>query len=493
MKTINLFSIRARRTGAALFLFAITSVLGTAQLAAAASPSELLEQGIYSEETKGDVDAALKLYQQVVTEAKAGQAVAAQAQYRLGVCFYKKKNYGEANAAFEKLLKDYADQKDLIALANKYLTSAMPLMPAPWVDGEEMQLDIKFPTGFKVGSVCYRVNAGETNGQKIWRLASRIVATSQQSSHVEVEAESFKPIHCRWKINVIGEVDVTYLPGHAEMVMIGQDEVKKIDLPCVVYDNEEVAQLLRRLPLAAGYKTTVHTFTGLGGGNIIPVQVEATGPEQVEVPAGTYDCYKVDLGLGGQSQTFWYSTDAHHYLVKFKGNGVVAVLTAVTQRKPGEPVRYQDPAFGFSLAAPADWMFQRADSKGDKDSVRLIVVDPDALGTTVVTVGSRNLLKEEEQKSLRAWVENEIAGRDGKQLLKDLRVRPESWKERTVDGKPGLSVIGDFVDGTEKKIGYGVFTIGNTNAATFLLASAAKDFEAFQPKFEAIVDSYKEK
>src|ERR1035437_3986705 len=174
MKRIFLSSMRVRRTGAALLLFAVTSVLGTAQLAAAASPSELLEQGIYSEETKGDVDAALKLYQQVVTEAKAGQAVAAQAQYRLGVCYYKKKNYSEANAAFEKLLKDYPDQKDLIALANKYLASAMPLMPAPWVDGEEMQLDIKFPSGIKIGTASYRVNSGETNGQKIWRLRSRL-------------------------------------------------------------------------------------------------------------------------------------------------------------------------------------------------------------------------------------------------------------------------------------------------------------------------------
>jgi prepilin-type processing-associated H-X9-DG protein len=58
MKTINLFSIRARGTGAALVLLAITSLLATAPIAAAASPSELLEQGIYSEETKGDVDAA---------------------------------------------------------------------------------------------------------------------------------------------------------------------------------------------------------------------------------------------------------------------------------------------------------------------------------------------------------------------------------------------------------------------------------------------------
>ena len=111
-----------------------------------------------------------------------------------GVCYYKKKNYAEANAAFQKLLRDYPDQKDLIASANKYLAGAVALMPAPWVDGEEMQLDIKFPTGFKIGAACYRVNAGETNGQKIWRLASRLYAVTQQSSRVKVEADSFKPI-----------------------------------------------------------------------------------------------------------------------------------------------------------------------------------------------------------------------------------------------------------------------------------------------------------
>src|ERR1035437_10139783 len=124
MKTINLFSIRARGTGAALVLLAITSLLATAPIAAAASPSELLEQGIYSEETKGDVDDAMKLYQQVVAESKAGQAVAAQAQYRLGMCYHKKKNYAEATAAFEKVVRDYPDQRDLVALASKYLSGA---------------------------------------------------------------------------------------------------------------------------------------------------------------------------------------------------------------------------------------------------------------------------------------------------------------------------------------------------------------------------------
>ena len=190
-------------------------------------------------------------------------------------------------------------------------------MPAPWVDGEEMQLDIKFPTGFKIGTACYRVNAGETNGQKIWRLASHLYAGAQQSSRVEVEADSFKPIHCRWKINVIGEADVTYSGGYAELKIAGKDEAREIDLTGVVYDNEEAIQLMRRLPLAPDYKTTLRIFTGLGGGNIIPLEVEVTGEEKVEVPAGTFDCYKVELSLVGRRSgtppmrtTTWSSSKA---------------------------------------------------------------------------------------------------------------------------------------------------------------------------------------
>jgi hypothetical protein len=498
MKTIYLFSIRARRTGAALFLFAITSVLGTAQLAAAASPSELLEQGIYSEETKGDVDAALKLYQQVITDSKAGQAIAAQAQYRVGVCYYKKKNYAEANAAFEKLVKDYPEQKDLIALANKYLADAMRLLPAPWVDGEEVQFDIKTPdTGYKIGTACYRVNAGETNGQKIWRLAEQLYAAPfQESSRVEMQADTFKPIHCWWKISSVGEVDVTYSPGYAEIRMPGNDEVTRFDLSGVVFDNEEVVQLMRRLPLAADYKTTLRIFTGLGGGIVVPLEAKVTKQEKVEVPAGTFDCYKVEMSL--VHQTFWYSTDAHHYVVKSEGSGVIATLAAVTQRQAGEPLQYRDPVFGFSLTTPAGWMFDRNDTRNDKyvfpsDKARVMVLDPDAIAVSIVNVGSRTNLWPEAQKSLRAWAEKEIADGEGSKQLKELRIRPDGWKDRPVAGEPGLSLIGDYVEREEKKICYAVFTFGNTKAACFVLLSKTKDFEAFQPKFEAIVDSYKEK
>ena len=96
MKTKYSFFTLARRAKATLLLSFILGLAATAPRSLqAASPSELLEKGIYSEETKGDLDAALQLYQQVVAEAKTGEALAAQAQYRLGVCHYKKKNYTE--------------------------------------------------------------------------------------------------------------------------------------------------------------------------------------------------------------------------------------------------------------------------------------------------------------------------------------------------------------------------------------------------------------
>jgi len=111
-----------------------------------ATLSELLEKGIYTEQNKGDLDGALQIYRGIIAEAKGAQALAAQARYHVGVCLYKKRSFAEAAAAFEKLVRDYPDQKELVALANQYLAGAMALLPAPWLDGEEMRFDVKFPT-----------------------------------------------------------------------------------------------------------------------------------------------------------------------------------------------------------------------------------------------------------------------------------------------------------------------------------------------------------
>jgi WD40 repeat protein len=59
---------------------------------AAESPSVLLQKAIYAEETEGNLDSAIKLYEQIAAEAATNRTVVAQAQYRLAVCYQKKGN-----------------------------------------------------------------------------------------------------------------------------------------------------------------------------------------------------------------------------------------------------------------------------------------------------------------------------------------------------------------------------------------------------------------
>jgi hypothetical protein len=488
MKT-NLYSF-GQRAKTAVLLLSLTGVLGTASAAAPdATLSEKLEQGIYSEETKGDLDAAMKLYQEVVSEARGGQSLAAQAQYRLGVCYYKKKNYAEATATFEKLVKDYPDQKELVAMAQQYLAGTTVLLPAPWTDGEELRLDIKLPAGLKLGMASYTVRAGETAGRTNWQVGSRMFAGNVQSfSRVEVEADTFRPLHSRWKHSLLGDAQATYSSNHVDLKFAGKDEVKTVEFSGRMYDNEEVIQLMRRLPLAAGYKTELRAVPALAGGTPVGIKLDVSGPEKVEVPAGTYDCYRVELSI---KQTFWYSTDPHRYLVKFEAGGALAELTAIVQHKPGDSVSYQDSAYHYSMTAPPDWIFYHSDDATDdaNPSSKVLVLDPEADAISLVIVGARDNLAPEKRKSVRDWANQAL--NEGTETLKDFKVRPDGWQDRTVDGHPGLSVIGDFVEGKDKKIAYTVLSFGHTNVVDFTFLADAAAFDGLRPKFDAIVDSYK--
>src|SRR5690349_2405476 len=117
MKTIPLFPVRT----ILLVALMVSPFASTIWGAASAPASELLEKGIYTEETKGDLDSAISIYLELIGEAKAGQSLAAQAQFRLAQCYLKKNRVPEALAAFEKLIHDYPDEKELIAKAREHL------------------------------------------------------------------------------------------------------------------------------------------------------------------------------------------------------------------------------------------------------------------------------------------------------------------------------------------------------------------------------------
>ena len=133
---------------------ALAALVLTHPLAAsAASPSELLEKGIYTEETKGDIDGAIAIYQQIADEAKTARALAAQAQLRLGQCYLKKNRNAEANAAFEKLIRTFdpnCDSTDggIRLFPTDSLPDAARKTPRAWAEAEMAKhRDVKGPPG----------------------------------------------------------------------------------------------------------------------------------------------------------------------------------------------------------------------------------------------------------------------------------------------------------------------------------------------------------
>jgi Tol biopolymer transport system component len=97
----------------------IGSVLTTA--AAAESFSVLLQKGIFAEETERNLDAAIKIYQQITAEAATNRPVLAQAQYRLGACYQKKGSKEQAISVLNDLLRQFPAEEALGQKARELL------------------------------------------------------------------------------------------------------------------------------------------------------------------------------------------------------------------------------------------------------------------------------------------------------------------------------------------------------------------------------------
>jgi len=91
----------------------------------AASSAESLEKAIYTEETKGDVKAAIQIYQQIVDDVRADRSLVAQAQLRLGLCQLKLGNKPQAISALDRLTQEFPDKDKLLAIVEQQMPQVL--------------------------------------------------------------------------------------------------------------------------------------------------------------------------------------------------------------------------------------------------------------------------------------------------------------------------------------------------------------------------------
>lgn len=84
------------------------------------SAKDLFERAVYIEETKGDLEQAIEVYNKILAEFAENQPLAAKALYRIGFCHERLGNQ-EAQKAYQRLIEQYPGQKEEVALARAKL------------------------------------------------------------------------------------------------------------------------------------------------------------------------------------------------------------------------------------------------------------------------------------------------------------------------------------------------------------------------------------
>jgi Tol biopolymer transport system component len=100
----------------------VFTFIGVSSGLAQQTAEQLYQSGLYKEEIKGELDAAIKIYETIINKYPENRSVAAKTQLHIGLC-YEKLGNEKARKVYELVVREYADQGDAAAQARTRLTA----------------------------------------------------------------------------------------------------------------------------------------------------------------------------------------------------------------------------------------------------------------------------------------------------------------------------------------------------------------------------------
>lgn len=199
--------------------------------------------------------------------------------------------------------------------------ASLTLTP-PWQAGEITMMDItRTDTGELVAVWEMEVQAEEGG----WVLISRTnTATVTETSSVHVGADTLTPTLAEYeRLDSQGKTTAKAVYSADKVTATAnvygtEQKPAEIKLPAPPYfDNDQLIMTLRAMPLANGWTGSVSDVVWKTAQKAM-VALKATGPVSVTVPAGTFNCWVVELvGFG---QRAWISVDPPRALIQFEND-----------------------------------------------------------------------------------------------------------------------------------------------------------------------------
>ena len=471
-----------------ILLLAVAAAAGGAE-----SKDVLLEQAIYKEETAGDIEAAIRLYREIVAAADADRAVTAQALYRLGLCLERRGRGGEAREAFDRLLREYGDQAELAAKVRARVGPR--LRPVPWADGEALWMSTRAADSERYFGTEIHVAARGAGG-RTWILSRHRVSPAYRGNldllgglaRLEADAETFVPIRFEHRERgPNGTFEIRYASGRAEVTTRGTTSA--VALKAAAFDRWQVLPLLRRLPLEPGFSTTVPVFSSSTG--VVDARIKVVGRETLTVPAGTFECHKVTVTLGPVYTTdepYWISADEHRYPVR-EGSTYLRDLTKIARWDAASRPTFDDAAWGVSVSPPVGWLFTRSTPRDDESSFSVGFTSPDADVSCGIEFQS-----EAGYSWRREWRPREAAeaGLKSRTTARPSHaVRASSWSDAPVAGLPAARYLADYRDNTSDKdmTEYAAYVRSQATVAEVSCRAPRAVFDVRKAEMEALLES----
>ncbi len=451
-----------------------------------ATAAEMLQRGIYQEETAGDLASAKKMYRRVVEQAKQSAKLAAEAQYRLGQCLRKEGDQDAAMTEFHTLIKDFPNQTDWVRKAEKMVGKSLTFLPAPYQSGQRETLIMTLAGGQVVGFIGVGAEAGKLDDTKVWRMYVRRMVNptmNEGASAMVVDAATFKPIQTRFQHTLLGDSSAVWTEH--ELVIKSRDasgelQTKTVELTSDAFCNDQWFFGFRQLPLRIGYKATLPIRVAFTGGNEIGLEVRVEKKETIETPLGKFDSFRVDTNIG---QVFWIADSPERQLVAFDGGGVLAKLSNL--RADGAAEILKNEPHHFQVQLPHGWfsMPMPREQEGESDG---FLMASTGMASSIVRVREQSTLDEAARSSAEAWMELRLKKAAG--ALKNFQ-SVGAIAPATIGNVSAYAATATFESGPYTMKRTTTFAFIGEKALEVHHTTIADEFEAAATDFQAITSS----
>jgi len=113
---------------------------------APASAEALYQEALLKKDAAGDLDGAIKIFAQVLTDFPKERRIAGLAQLQIGIC-YEKQGLAKAGEAYRKVLADFGDQAETARIARERLTALAAAGGSPAGAGGLVLRKLIYPEG----------------------------------------------------------------------------------------------------------------------------------------------------------------------------------------------------------------------------------------------------------------------------------------------------------------------------------------------------------